>query len=391
MTGRILLLVDGPAAAVPGLELLLHLRQAGFSVRVAATASALTFQSVFSWAAFSGHPCLEFEALQDDTLKNAELIIACPVSAGLLDLLCSDMWRQRLASAGHPLLAVPALLPSDQADDLAERWVPQLPLGSRVLLPEGHLCDLGAMGKIALTALDRCFEEVCNYFTAQDLAGKHLLLTAGPTIEDIDPVRFISNRSTGRMGLALAKVAARRGALVSLIHGPLADPIPANPRIAAFPVRSAQAMHDLTMEKLSGADIDIAVLCAAVADFTPNIYAPEKIKKQGTQELTLFLRRTPDILAGVGQLPKRPFLVGFAAESNDLELNARHKLNSKHCDIICANDIREPGCGFAVATNRITMYFDDGTHLQLPLLSKDETAERIFDQVAARLSNPKPA
>ena len=382
MTGRILLLVDGPAAAVPGLELLLLLRQAGFTVRVAATASALTFQSVFAWAAFSGHPCLDFDSLKDDALKTAELIIACPASANLLELLCNDAWRQRLAAAGRPLLAVPALLPSDQADDLAERWVPQLPAGSRVLLPEGHLCDLGAMGKIAIAAPDRCFEEVCNFFAVQDLAGRHILLTAGPTIEDIDPVRFLSNRSTGRMGLALAKIAARRGALVSLIHGPLADPIPGNSRITAFPVRSAQAMYELTMEKLSGADI--AVLCAAVADFTPNLYVPEKIKKQGTEELTLLLRRTPDILAGIGQLPQRPFLVGFAAESNDIELNARHKLQSKHCDIICANDIREPGCGFAVPTNRITMYFDDGTHLQLPLLSKDETAERIFDQVVVR-------
>lgn len=383
MTGRILLLVDGPAAAVPGLELLLLLRQAGFTVRVAATASALTFQSVFSWAAFSGHPCLDFEALPDDALKNAELIIACPASANLLDLLCSDAWQQRLAAAGRPLLAVPALLPSDQADDLAARWASPLPAGSRVLLPEGHLCELGAMGEIALAGLDRCFEEVCNFFTVQDLAGKRILLTAGPTIEDIDPVRFLSNRSTGRMGLALAKIAARRGALVGLIHGPLADPIPGNSRIRAFPARSAQAMYELTMEQLSGADI--AVLCAAVADFTPNLYVPEKIKKQGAEELTLLLRRTPDILAGIGKLEKRPFLVGFAAESNDLELNARHKLQSKHCDIICANDIREPGCGFAVPTNRITMYFDDGTHLELPLLSKDETAERIFDQVVIRL------
>jgi len=382
MTGRILLLVDGPAAAVPGLEFLLLLRQTGFTVRVAATASALTFQSVFSWAAFSGHPCLDFAALQDEDLKNSELLIAFPASAGLLDLLCSDMWRQRLTSAGRPLLAVPALLPSEQADNLAARWAAKLPDGSRILLPEGYLCNLGAMGKIALAAPGRCYEEACNFFAVQDLAGKRILLTAGPTIEDIDPVRFISNRSTGRMGLALAKNAARRGAFVSLIHGPLTDPIPDNSRIAAFPVRSAQTMYESTMEMLSGADI--AVLCAAVADFTPNLYVPEKIKKRGAQELTLLLRCTPDILAGIGKLEKRPFLVGFAAESNDIELNARHKLQNKHCDIICANDIREPGCGFAVATNRITMYFNDGTHLPLPLLSKDETAERIFDQVVTR-------
>jgi len=384
MSSNILLIVDGPAAALPGLDFLLLLRQAGFSVRVAATASALTFQSVFSWAAFSGHPCLDFEALQDEDLRKAELIIACPASAKLLDFLSSDSWRQRLSVAARPLLAVPALLPSEPTDGLAAHWTACLPAGSRVLLPDGHLCDLGGMGKIALASPECCLEEVHSFFTPQDLAGKRILLTAGPTVEDIDPVRFISNRSTGRMGLAMAKIAARRGALIDLLHGPLADPIPANKRIFSFPLRSAQAMHELTMEKLHA--VDIAVLCAAVADFTPNIYVPEKIKKQGAEELTLLLRRTPDILAGIGQLPRRPFLVGFAAESNDLELNARHKLQSKRCDIICANDIGQPGCGFAVATNRITMYFNDGGHEQLPLLSKDETAKRIFDQVVARFN-----
>jgi phosphopantothenoylcysteine decarboxylase/phosphopantothenate--cysteine ligase len=384
MSSNVLLIVDGPAAALPGLEFLLLLRQAGFTMRVAATASALTFQSVFSWAAFSGCPCLEFAALQDEDLQKAELIIAYPASAKLLDLLSSDSWCQRLSAAARPVLAVPALLPSEPSDDLANHWGKCLPSGSHVLLPEGHFCYLGGMGKIALASPDCCLEEVHNFSTQQDLAGKRILLTAGPTIEDIDPVRFISNRSTGRMGLALAKIAARRGAVVDLLHGPLADPIPANKRIFSFPVRSAQAMHELTMEKL--AEVDIAVLCAAVADFTPNIYVPEKIKKHGAEELTLLLRRTPDILAGIGQLPRRPFLVGFAAESSDIELNARHKLQSKRCDIICANDIGEPGCGFAVATNRITMYFDDGGQEQLPLLSKDETANRIFDQVVARFN-----
>ncbi|MFA6931830.1 MAG: bifunctional phosphopantothenoylcysteine decarboxylase/phosphopantothenate--cysteine ligase CoaBC, partial [Lentisphaeria bacterium] len=266
------------------------------------------------------------------------------------------------------------------------QWNNMLPAGSRILLPEGTLYDLGAMGKIALASPQRCLEEVLRYFTVQDLAGQQILLTAGPTIEDIDPVRFISNRSTGRMGLALAKMAARRGATVHLIHGPLADPIPPVPGILPIPVRSAQEMYERTLEKLPG--VEIAMFCAAVADFTPNQYVPEKIKKQNDQEMTLLLRRTPDILASIGKLAERPFLVGFAAESNDLELNARHKLQSKQCDILCANDIREPGCGFAVNTNRITMYFKDGSQQELPLLSKDETANRIFDQVVKQFRQP---
>jgi len=206
-----------------------------------------------------------------------------------------------------------------------------------------------------------------------------LLLTVGPTIEDIDPVRFISNRSTGRMGQALARAAARRGAIVTMIHGPLADPIFIHPKIRPLAVRSAQEMYEATLAEIG--QTQIAVLCAAVADFTPNIYTEEKIKKQGEEGMRLLLRRTPDILATIGRQEKRPFLVGFAAESNDLELNARHKLQGKHCDILCANDIREPGCGFAVETNQITMFFPNGEKEELPLLSKDKTAERICAKI----------
>ncbi|MDD3695365.1 MAG: bifunctional phosphopantothenoylcysteine decarboxylase/phosphopantothenate--cysteine ligase CoaBC [Lentisphaeria bacterium] len=380
---RILLLVDGAAASLPGMQLLLRLQEAGFSVQVTATEAALAFQPAVSWSAFSGLPCLPLDQLGDEQLKSAELLLAAPISLNLLEeLLGSQQWRNALQSNNLPLLAAPAMSPeeAEQSPQFTGQFA-ALPPGSGLVLPGEQRWDLGALGSIALPSVETCLEEVCNFFTVPDLLGKKLLLTAGATIEDIDPVRFISNRSTGRMGLALARAAARRGASVSLVHGPVADPLPANSRIKPIAVRSAQQMYECSMAELS--QVDIAILCAAVADFSPDEYVPQKIKKRGAQELSLLLRRTPDILASMGKLENRPFLVGFAAESDDLELNARLKLQSKQCDMICANDIREPGSGFAVSTNRVSIYSKEGHLTQLPLLSKDKCAEQIIEQVSA--------
>jgi phosphopantothenoylcysteine decarboxylase/phosphopantothenate--cysteine ligase len=189
------------------------------------------------------------------------------------------------------------------------------------------------------------------------------------------------------MGLALAEAAFCRGAEVTVIHGPLPSlEFPVFPaQLHLLPVRSAREMHQAVLSAM--ANCDIAILCAAVADYAPSSCAASKIKKQPDEALHLCLERTPDILATLGSLPApRPFLVGFAAESDDLEENAALKLKAKHCDIICANDITRPGCGFAVPTNCVTMFFQDGTPaMELSLLSKDETAVRILDQVVKRL------
>ncbi len=377
ISGRVLLVVDGPAVLGQTLEFLRLARQNGLQVRVFPTASALLFQTVNAWSAFSGFPCRAFESLTDEELQAADVRLAAPASAQLLELLA-----QSEPTGKHSWLLAPALLPGDEQEELPKKFADILPERHKLILPGDERCDLGAMGKIALASPEHCLEAVLTEIIPQNLAGVRVLLTAGPTIEDIDPVRFISNRSTGRMGMALAKAAARRGAQVRLIHGPLADAVYPHPNIHPLAVRSAQEMHAATLAEI--ATTQVAILCAAVADFTPNTYAEEKIKKQGAEGMRLLLRRTPDILATIGQQSERPFLVGFAAESNDLELNARHKLQSKQCDILCANDIREPGCGFAVSTNRITLFFRNGDKEALPLLSKDETAERICEQIAQR-------
>ncbi len=182
------------------------------------------------------------------------------------------------------------------------------------------------------------------------------------------------------MGAALAKVAARRGAKVIFVHGPMSWPTPQAPTIRAIAVRSAEEMCNAVLAEVPQATV--AILCAAVADYTPVAYSHEKIKKEGTDAtFALLLKRTPDILATVGALEQKPFLVGFAAETQNLTDNAAAKLRKKNCDMLCANDITEPGCGFAVPTNRLTILFADGRREDLPLLAKEEVAARVLDIV----------
>lgn len=377
---------------VYGPSLLNLLRQAGFSVKVAATASAMAFQTKLAWSALSGHPCLDFDSLDDQALREAEVMVAAPVSAAIFTLLCQQNWRQRLTAGRAALLLLPALLPAENTPAAVAELQALLPPGAALLEPGADRCPLGCLGEIAVASPERCCEAVRRALVKQDLAGVRVLITAGPTIEDIDPVRYLSNRSTGKMGLALTQSALRRGATVTLVCGPIALPVPPDPRLEHLPVRSAAQMYEATLDRVAACDI--AVLCAAVADFTPNQYVPEKIKKGGADGMSLLLRRTPDILAALGQLPNPPFLVGFAAESTDVELNARHKLQGKCCDIICANDVMAPGCGFAVPTNQVTLYLRSGAAEALPLLSKEETADRIFDRVlaeyVARQAGPTP-
>jgi phosphopantothenoylcysteine decarboxylase/phosphopantothenate--cysteine ligase len=244
-------------------------------------------------------------------------------------------------------------------------------------------------GDLCLTEPEAVCEAIAAAVTPQSLAGTAVLVTAGPTCEDLDPVRFLSNRSTGLMGVALALAAWRHGAVVTLVHGPLRTPIPDLGGLTALPVRSAREMHAAVMACVGAQQV--AILCAAVADFTPAECAVQKLKKSTRERLTLELVRTPDILAAIGSLAVRPFLVGFAAETQDLHAYAAEKLRRKNCDLLCANNITEPGSGFAVDTNRLTLFFRDGSVVPLPQLAKSEAAERIIEHIATGLARSRPA
>ena len=299
------------------------------------------------WEALTGHSIVSERELPK-YLEQKPLAVLC------------QSWRKELA----PLLArsgVPVLLWGDELP-------PGLPPGSAAL-PE--------------FAAEKLLLRLARLASCNDFAGKTVLVTAGPTAEDIDPVRFITNRSSGKMGVAVAHAAAVRGARVLLVHGPMTAGVPDLPNLERLPVRSAQQMHDVVREHWSEAQV--AVLCAAVADFRPDHYVPQKIKKIEGEGMVLHLERTPDILAELGAMPNHPFLVGFAAETDDVEINALNKLRRKHCDLLCANDIRKPGSGFAGDTNQITIYAPDGTVLALPMLSKQAAAYRILDEIAKRI------
>ena len=217
------------------------------------------------------------------------------------------------------------------------------------------------------------------------LAGRRVLITAGPTYEDIDPVRYVGNRSSGRMGYALAAEALRRGAAVTLVTGPSHLQPPHGAEV--IKARSAAAMHEAVMAR--SADQDVVIMAAAVADYTPAVKAPQKVKK-ADDALTITLQRTKDILADVGRLPSRaqgrPVLVGFAAETENVVEQARAKLQKKHVDLVVANDVSRPDAGFDVDTNAVTLVSAESAD-ELPLQSKSAVAARVLDRVEQLLAS----
>ena len=386
MAGRILIIPDGPASLLYATELVERLRRRKYSVQVAPTAydgpSATAFVSELAWAALSGHPCRAIEALDEAAFREQDLILLGPVSPAVHSVFCRGKALAALQGANRPVLALLPQVPGEPLPASPQDFLSLMPPGS-VLMQGGIPHSLGALGQVLLPALEEVLGQVDRLLTRQDYEGLRVLVTAGPTAEDLDPVRFLTNRSTGKMGFALARDAALRGAQVLLVHGPVSLPVPRLPNLTPIPVRSAQEMHREVMKHWQ--EVRLAILAAAVADFQPLHCAETKIKKGEAQELFLPLKRTPDILADLGAREKRPFLVGFAAESDDVEANAQLKLRKKHCDLICANDIRKPGCGFATDTNQVPLLAPDAPPLALPLKEKSEVAHAILSEILQRL------
>ena len=218
----------------------------------------------------------------------------------------------------------------------------------------------------------------------QDLAGYHILVTAGPTREAIDPVRYLTNHSTGKMGYAIAGACLRRGAQVTLVTDPSQISLKAWEAFAPLkmvPVKSAMDMYNATLQSFDQADISI--LCAAVADFTPQIKAAQKIKKQeGQTTMTLEMTITKDIAASLGQIKRKDqILVGFALETNNELCNAQRKLQTKNLDMIVLNSLQDKGAGFGTDTNKVTFVYTNGTTKNLPLISKEEVADEIINNI----------
>jgi len=396
---RILLGVTGSIAAYKAVELLRELTRRGAEVRCAMTESATRFVAPLTFQSLSRRPVLTDLYAQDyegqiahiAAAGGADLFLVAPATAHTLAKfahgLADDFLTNLFLAATCPVLLAPAMD--------AEMWRHPATQANVATLRQRGVQFVGpASGELAsgLTGPGRLAEpaEIVGavealFARARDLAGRSVLVTAGPTYEPLDPVRFVGNRSSGRMGFALAEAAAARGARVLLVTGPthLAPP----PGVECIRVQTTQEMYEAVLARAEGTDAIIKA--AAPADYRAAKVAPAKIKK-GREILTLELTPTPDILAELARRKGASVLVGFAAETEELVANAREKLRKKNLDLVVANDVGAKDAGFAAETNRVTLVSGDGEVEALPLLSKQEVAHRILDRVA-RLLVARPA
>ena len=407
LTGRrILLCVCGGIAAYKSIELVRRLREAGAEVQVAMTANAQRFVGAASLQAVSGvsvRDSLWDEAAEAamghiELARWADRVLVAPATADILAKLAhglaDDLVSTLCLVTTAPIAVVPAmnnrmwLHPATQTNVATLRA-----RGVEVIGPDDGAQACGEFGPGRLREPPEIVTDLVAAFAADsataDLAGQRLVISAGPTYEDLDPVRFIGNRSSGKMGFAIAAAAARRGAEVVLVAGPVSLPTPAGVR--RVDVRSAAQMHAAVMAALPA---DIYIGAAAVADYTPRTVSPHKIKKTAQSgdggataidTMTVELVRTPDVLAELAAHAQRPrVVVGFAAETNDVEHYARGKLVRKGLDMIAANQVGREGCGFESDDNALTVIDADTAHALGPG-PKTALADALLDLVRARL------
>jgi phosphopantothenoylcysteine decarboxylase/phosphopantothenate--cysteine ligase len=397
LAGRTVVLgVGGSISAYKAADLCSKLVQAGATVLPILTRGALKFVGADTFWGLAAQPVATdaFDApfgpekiAHLEYAERADLFVVAPASADLLARLasgvCDDMLTSALISnVRKPVLIAPAMNTDMWAHPATRRSRQILEgYGYRFIEPGvGRLAE-GVVGAGRLAEPAQMLEEVTRTLAqTRDLAGLRVLVTAGPTREPIDPVRFISNRSSGKMGYALAEAAAARGAVVTLVTGPVSLPVPSGVA-ETVRVETAAQMEEAVLSRADAQDV--IVQSAAVADFRPAAVAPQKLKKaEGVTSLAL--AATNDFSVTLGQR-KRPgqTLVGFAAETENLADNARAKLSSKNLDLIVANDVTAPGAGFEVDTNVVTLLTPDGGATPLPQLPKRAVADAIWDRVAA--------
>lgn len=405
---RITLGVTGGIAAYKSAELVRRLQDEGHSIQVVMTRAAREFITPLTFAALSGQRVITdlfsnqpgAEGSLDSAIdhiavaQRTDLLLVAPATADVLAKfargIADDFLTTMYLACTAPVVVAPAMNVNMWQHAATQDNVARLrKRGVHIVEPsEGYLaCGMTGSGRLA--EQEDILKAVRDVLQGeQDLAGESILVTAGPTCEDIDPVRFLTNRSSGKMGYAVAAAAARRGAKVALVSGPTTLETPQGAE--RIDVRSAEEMLRAVESQFAGCTI--AVFAAAVADYRPAEKASEKIKR-GNGELALKLEPNPDILASVAKNKGKRLIVGFAAETENVAENARKKLGQKNADLIVANDVSATGAGFDLDTNIVTLFSRDGRDLPLPKMSKSEVAGRILDEVL-RLRNvlkSKPA
>lgn len=391
---KILLGVTGGIAAYKTASLVRLWGRQGNEVQVVLTPEAHQFVTPLTLATLSKRPALTAFQQDDTGVWNnhvelglwADVMVVAPATSNTLSKMahgiCDNLLLATYLSARCPVFFAPAMDLDMHAHPAVQENIKRLQSFGNHLIPaaSGELAS-GLSGQGRMAEPETIAAEVSRFFSSKDnpLSGKKVLLTAGPTREAIDPVRFLSNHSTGKMGYALAAEARHRGAEVVLISGPTALPRPYG--VTFISVRSAQEMFEAAQAHFP--QTDIALLSAAVADYRPATVAEEKIKKQPDTDLRLQLVRTPDIAAQLGKhKQKGQILVGFALETENENANARRKLERKHFDLIVLNSLRHKGAGFAHDTNQVAILSRDEAW-EYPLKPKKEVAEDIWDRIAA--------
>ncbi len=387
--------VSAGIAAYKTCYLVSRLKQEGADVHVLMTPNAKHFVDPLTFETLSGNRCIsdtfdrdfEFDVKHVSLAKKADLFMVAPATADVIAKLAygiaDDMLTTTFLAAGCPKYVAPAMNTGMYMNPATQRNIETLKgFGVNVIDPaEGHLA-CGDTGAGKMPEPEQLFEAVLSMLgKKQDLSGKHVLVTAGATQEALDPVRFITNHSTGKMGAAIAREAYLRGADVTYIKASVAVPDPEGAEVV-----SAVSASDLYREVMTRADgADIIIMAAAVADYRPKAVADEKMKKKDG-ELVIELERTKDILAELGSMKAEGklrddlFICGFSMETRDLLDNSRAKLEKKNCDMIIANNLKEKGAGFGHDTNKVTVITREKNE-ELTLMTKQEVAEAIFDRI----------
>lgn len=390
----ILVGVTGSIAAYKAATLVSMLVKTGAEVRVLMTKNATNIINPITFETLSGHKCLidtfdrnfEFKVSHVSLAQKADIFLIAPATANTIAKVANGMADDMLTSvflaAKCPKIICPAMNTAMYENPITQDNLKKCKkFGFKILEPATGLLACGENGKGKMPEPQEIFKFIENEISFEkDFLGKKILVTAGPTQEAIDPVRFITNHSSGKMGYAITKIAAARGAQVTLISGPASINPPQNAK--TIKITSAKEMFEAVKENFP--DSDIIIKSAAVADFRPKNVSAEKIKKTGI-ELSIELERTDDILAFLGK-NKKPgqILCGFSMETQNLIENSRKKLASKNLDLIIANNLKTPGAGFQTDTNQATIIAKD-FQKELPLMQKEELANCILDEIKSLL------
>ncbi len=394
---RILLGVTGSIAAYKAVDVLRRLQEQGASVRVIMTKNATRFIAPLTFSAITNQPVLtdEFRSEEQpgighvDVSKELDLALVAPATANIIGKIASGIADDALSSAlmacDCPLVLAPAMNDRMYRNPFLQRNLRVLKEhGITVVEPEAGWLACGTVGQGRLADTDQIARAVMSMLAPGDLGGATVLVTAGPTREPLDAVRFISNPSTGKMGYAIAQAARNHGARVILVSGPthLAPPF----GVTFVAVSTAAEMQQAVMEHAQRSTV--VVMAAAVSDFRPVVAHDRKMKKESAP-MTLQLERTDDILKQLAGLQEKRLLVGFAAETDFVIEHAMQKLKSKNLDLIVANDLTKEGAGFGTDTNTVTIIDRSGAVTELPVMPKGEIAEQIIEKVSQLIAKQR--